>query len=99
MTDEVAADGIEFLVWAVVLQMLHYGVFRADYELRNGNPIMIDPSVLQNAGRDQRVFYGTAGVVSFLFIFWLIGFIIMIVLCSARGTEGPNRYGPDPNAV
>lgn len=66
---------------------------------RNGNPIMIDPSVLQNAGRDQRVFYGTAGVVSFLFIFWLIGFIIMIVLCSARGTEGPNRYGPDPNAV
>lgn len=67
--------------------------------MHNGNPITIEPSVFQNVKREQRMFYGTAGIVSFLFVFWLIGTIILIVLCAVRGTEGPNRYGPDPNAV
>ena len=67
--------------------------------MHNGNPITIEPSVFQNVKREQRMFYGTAGIVSFLFVFWLIGTIILIVLCVASGTEGPNRYGPDPKAV
>ena len=67
--------------------------------MHNGNPIMIEPSVFQDVKREQRMFYGTAGIVSFLFVFWLIGTIILTVLCAVRGTEGPNRYGPDPKAV
>ena len=67
--------------------------------MHNGNPIMIEPSVFQDVKREQRLFYGTAGIVSFLFVFWLIGSIILTVLCASSGTEGPNRYGPDPKAV
>lgn len=62
----------------------------------DGNPITIDPGVFKDVKREQRLFYGTAGIVSFLFVFWLIGSIILIVLCAARGTDGPNKYGPDP---
>ena len=65
----------------------------------NGEPITIDPAVFNVVKGDQRIFYGTAGIVSFLFVFWIIGSIILIVLCSAPGTEGPNRYGPNPKAV
>jgi len=65
----------------------------------NGDPITIDPAVFNVVKGDQRIFYGTAGIVSFLFVFWIIGSIILIVLCSAPGTEGPNRYGPDPKAI
>ena len=67
--------------------------------MHNGNPITIDPSVFQDVKREQRMFYGTAGIVSFLFVFWLIGTIILIIMCTLPGSEGPNRYGPDPNAV
>ena len=67
--------------------------------MHNGNPIMIEPSVFQDVKREQRLFYGTAGIVSFLFVFWLIGSIILTVLCASSGTEGPNRYGPDPKKI
>lgn len=70
------------------------GIFEGTY---NNNPIMIDPSVFHNEARNERIVYGTAGIVSFLFFFWLVGMIILTVLCTVRGTEGPNRYGPDPN--
>ena len=67
--------------------------------MHNGNPITIEPSVFQDVNREQRMFYGTAGIVSFLFVFWLIGTIILIIMCTLPGSEGPNRYGPDPNAL
>ena len=49
--------------------------------------------------REQKLIYGTAGIISFLVILSIIGFIILITFCALPGTEGPNRYGPDPNVV
>ena len=45
------------------------------------------------------LFVGTAGILSMLFIFWIVSFILLMVWCALPGTEGPNKYGPDPNAV
>ena len=45
---------------------------------------------------DRRLVAGTAGIMSMLFLFWIISFVLMIVWCSQPGTEGPNKYGPDP---
>jgi len=44
-------------------------------------------------------FVGTAGIISMLLIFWIVSFILLIVWCSLPGTEGPNKYGPDPHVV
>ena len=49
--------------------------------------------------REQKLIYGTAGIISFLVILSIIGFILLIIFCAMPGTEGPNRYGPDPNVV
>lgn len=45
------------------------------------------------------LFVGTAGILSMLFIFWMVSLILLMVWCTLPGTEGPNKYGPDPNAV
>lgn len=41
---------------------------------------------------------GTAGIMSLLFIIILVPLILTIIWCSLPGTEGPNKYGSDPNA-
>lgn len=40
---------------------------------------------------------GTAGIMSLLFVIILIPLVLTIIWCSMPGTEGPNKYGPDPN--
>ena len=45
------------------------------------------------------LFVGTAGILSMLFIFWIVSFILLIVWCTLPGTEGPNKYGPDPHVA
>ena len=62
----------------------------------DGEIIETDPSRQTDKANDRRMVAGTAGIMSMLFIFWMISFVLMIVWCSIPGTEGPNRYGPDP---
>lgn len=62
----------------------------------NGDLVM-QPQESQTRKTDERrMALGTAGIMSMLFIFWIISFVLMIVWCAQPGTEGPNRYGPDP---
>ena len=78
------------------------------YYKANGDSILVDPSVFKsydNASRtpevrrEQKLFYGSAGIVSFLVIFSFVGFVLLVIFCAMPGTEGPNSYGPDPNVV
>ncbi len=41
---------------------------------------------------------GTAGIMSLLFVIILVPLVLTIIWCSLPGTEGPNKYGSDPNA-
>ena len=77
------------------------------YYTANGDSIAIDPSVFNTAddrtgtpdvNKEQKLMYGTVGIVSFLVIFSIIGFALLIIFCAMPGTEGPNSYGPDPSA-
>lgn len=83
---------------------------RIVYYKENGDPIMIepdvwepllqaDPTINNKEKHDQKLYYGTVGVVIFMEIIKFIGFILLIIFCSFPGTEGPNKYGPDPNVV
>ena len=78
------------------------------YYKANGDSIVIEPGVFSpinqtsqtsQVNREQKLIYGTAGIISFLVIISIVGFIILIIFCALQGTEGPNRYGPDPNVV
>ena len=78
------------------------------YYTANGDSIAIDPSIFKSADeksstpevkKEQKLFYGSAGIVSFLVIFSFVGFLILVIFCAMPGTEGPNSYGPDPNVV
>ena len=78
------------------------------YYTANGDSIAIDTSVFNTTGeissipqvkREQKLFYGSAGIVSFLVIFSFVGFVLLVIFCAMPGTEGPNSYGPDPNVV
>ena len=78
------------------------------YYTANGDSIVIDTSLFNSADdisstpevkREQKLFYGSAGIVSFLVIFSFVGFAILVILCAIPGTEGPNSYGPDPKVV
>ena len=77
------------------------------YYTANGDSIVIDPSIFNTAddristsdvNKEQKLMYGTVGIVSFLVIFSIIGFALLIIFCAMPGTEGPNSYGPDPSA-
>ena len=78
------------------------------YYKTNGDSIAVEPGVFspiyqpsqtQKVNREQKLIYGTAGIISFLVIISIVGFIILIIFCALPGTEGPNRYGPDPNVI
>ncbi len=78
------------------------------YYKTNGDSIAVEPGVfspinqtsqMPQVKREQKLIYGTAGIISFLVILSIIGFIILITFCALPGTEGPNRYGPDPNVI
>ncbi len=78
------------------------------YYKANGDSIVIEPGVFSpinqtsqtsQVNREQKLIYGTAGIMSFLLILSFVGFIILIIFCALPGTEGPNRYGPDPNVI
>lgn len=78
------------------------------YYKTNGDSIAVEPGVfspinqtsqMPQVKREQKLIYGTAGIISFLVILSIIGFIILIIFCALPGTEGPNRYGPDPNVI
>ena len=78
------------------------------YYKTNGDSIAVEPGVFspinqpsqtQQVNREQKLIYGTAGIMSFLVIISFVGFIILIIFCALPGTEGPNRYGPDPNVI
>jgi len=66
------------------------------YTYGDNGEIETDTSRQTDKANDRRMVAGTAGIMSMLFIFWIISFVLMIVWCSIPGTEGPNRYGPDP---
>jgi uncharacterized membrane protein YhaH (DUF805 family) len=78
------------------------------YYTANGDSIAVDPSLFRSydnvsstpsVNKEQKLFYGTAGIVSILAIFSFIGFAILLIFCALPGTQGPNSYGPDPNVV
>ena len=78
------------------------------YYKANGDSIAVNPGVFspiartaqtQQVDREQKLMYGTAGIMSFLVILSFVGLIILITFCALPGTEGPNRYGPDPNVI
>ena len=78
------------------------------YYKTNGDSIAVEPGVFspinqpsqtQQVNREQKLIYGTAGIISFLVIISIVGFILLIIFCAMPGTEGPNRYGPDPNVI
>ena len=78
------------------------------YYKTNGDSIAVEPGVFspinqpsqtQQVNREQKLIYGTAGIISFLVIISIVGFILLIIFCALPGTEGPNRYGPDPNVI
>lgn len=78
------------------------------YYKANGDSIVVEPSVFNTQSstgsrpeikNDQKLIYGTAGIMSLLAIIAIVGFVILIIMCALPGTEGPNLYGPDPNAV
>ena len=78
------------------------------YYKTNGDSIAVEPGVFspinqpserQQVNREQKLIYGTAGIISFLVIISIVGFILLIIFCALPGTEGPNKYGPDPNVI
>ena len=78
------------------------------YYKTNGDSIAVEPGVfspinqtsqMPQVKREQKLIYGTAGIISFLVIISIVGFILLIIFCAMPGTEGPNRYGPDPNVI
>ena len=78
------------------------------YYKTNGDSIAVEPGVfspinqtsqMPQVKREQKLIYGTAGIISFLVIISIVGFILLIIFCALPGTEGPNRYGPDPNVI
>ena len=78
------------------------------YYTANGDSIAIDPSIFKSADeisstpevkKEQKLFYGSAGIMSFLVILSFVGFVLLIIFCAMPGTQGPNSYGPDPNVV
>jgi uncharacterized membrane protein YhaH (DUF805 family) len=78
------------------------------YYKTNGDSIAVEPGVFspinqpsqtQQVNREQKLIYGTAGIISFLVIISIVGFILLIIFCAMPGTEGHNRYGPDPNVI
>ena len=46
----------------------------------------------------NKLMIGTGGIVSMLFIVLIVPLILTIIWCSLPGNEGPNKFGPDPNA-
>ena len=46
----------------------------------------------------NKLMIGTGGIVSMLFIILIVPLILTIIWCSLPGNEGPNKFGPDPNA-
>jgi len=47
----------------------------------------------------EKLFAGTAGIIAILMIFSIISFVLLIIWCALPGTEGPNKYGPDPRIL
>lgn len=100
-------DGDTIRIYPDYMEQVQSGK-RFFYYKANGDSIAVDPSVFtpvartahtQQINREQKLIYGTAGIMSFLVILSIVGFIILIIFCALPGTEGPNRYGPDPNVI
>lgn len=100
-------DGDTIRIYPDYMEQVQSGK-RFFYYKANGDSIAVDPSVFtpvartahtQQINREQKLIYGTAGIMSFLVILSFVGFIILIIFCALPGTEGPNRYGPDPNVI
>ena len=66
---------------------------------KNGKLVLEPQKNQTKKANDRRLIAGTAGIQSLLFLLWIISVVIMIIWCSQPGTEGPNKYGPDPNVV
>ena len=100
-------DGDTIRIYLDYMEQVQSGK-RFFYYKANGDSIAVDPSVFtpvartahtQQINREQKLIYGTAGIMFFLVILSIVGFIILIIFCTLPGTEGPNRYGPDPNVI
>jgi len=66
---------------------------------KNGKLVLDVQESPTKKANDKRLIASTAGIQSLLFLFWIISFVIMIVWCAQPGTEGPNKYGPDPSIM
>jgi uncharacterized membrane protein YhaH (DUF805 family) len=100
-------DGDTIRIYPDYMEQVNSGK-RFFYYKANGDSIAVEPGVFspinqpsqtQQVNREQKLMYGTAGIMSFLAILSFVGFIILIIFCAMPGTEGPNRYGPDPNVI
>lgn len=100
-------DGDTIRIYPDYMEQVRSGK-RFFYYKANGDSIAVEPGVFSpisqtsqtpQVDREQKLIYGTAGIISFLVILSIIGFILLIIFCAMPGTEGPNRYGPDPNVV
>ncbi|MCQ2067793.1 MAG: DUF805 domain-containing protein [Bacteroidaceae bacterium] len=100
-------DGDTIRIYPDYMEQVQSGK-RFFYYKANGDSIAVEPGVFspiartaqtQQVDREQKLMYGTAGIISFLVILSFVGFIILIIFCALPGTEGPNRYGPDPNVI
>lgn len=100
-------DGDTIRIYPDYMEQVNSGK-RFFYYKANGDSIAVNPGVFspiartaqtQQVDREQKLMYGTAGIMSFLVILSFVGFIILIIFCALPGTEGPNRYGPDPNVI
>ena len=100
-------DGDTIRIYPDYMEQVNSGK-RFFYYKANGDSIAVEPSVFspinqpsqtQQVNREQKLIYGTAGIISFLVIISIVGFILLIIFCALPGTEGPNRYGPDPNVI
>lgn len=100
-------DGDTIRIYPDYMEQVNSGK-RFFYYKANGDSIAVEagvfspinqPSQTQQVNREQKLIYGTAGIISFLVIISIVGFILLIILCAMPGTEGPNRYGPDPNVI
>ena len=100
-------DGDTIRIYPDYMEQVRSGK-RFFYYKANGDSIAVEPGVFSpisqtsqtpQVDREQKLIYGTAGIISFLVILSIVGFIILIIFCAMPGTEGPNRYGPDPNVV
>ena len=100
-------DGDTIRIYPDYMEQVNSGK-RFFYYKANGDSIAVEagvfspinqPSQTQQVNREQKLIYGTAGIISFLVIISIVGFILLIIFCAMPGTEGPNRYGPDPNVI